>query len=89
MPDVQFEMKKTHYLHSTNYGGWMFVLEGAEPQLMFGSWHEVRQIGLRSGHYRSVIDGVLHATMLDFSYARNLVFYSEQDPSSVMFSVHS
>jgi len=66
----------------------MCVLEGDEPQLMFGTWHEVRQIGLRSKHYGSVIDGVHHATMLDFSYARNLVFYSEQNPSSTMFSVH-
>jgi len=60
------------------------VVEGEEPQLMFGSWHEVRQIGIRSGRYHSVVGGVHRATTLDFDYARNLVFYSERD----LFSVH-
>lgn len=64
---------------------WMCVVEGEEPQLMFGSWHEVRQIGVRSGHYRSVVDGVHRATMLDFDYASNTVFYSERN----LFSIHS
>jgi len=63
----------------------MAVLKGEEPQLVFGSSHDVRQIGLRSGHYRSVIDGELRATMLDFDYARDLIFYSEQN----LFSIHS
>jgi len=58
---------------------------GEEPQLIFGSWHEVRQIGVRSGHYRSVVGGMHRATRLDFDYARNLIFYSERN----LFSVHS
>jgi len=58
---------------------WMAVLEGDEPQLMFGSWHDIRQIGLRSGHYRSVISGVHRAAMLDFDHARDLIFYSERN----------
>ena len=61
------------------------MVEGEEPRLIFGSWHEVRQIGVRSGHYRSVISGALRVTMLDFDYARNLIFYSERN----LFSVHS
>ena len=66
---------------------WMCVclLEGEEPQLIFGSWHEIRQIGVRSGHYRLVVGGMHRAVMLDFDYARNLIFYSERN----LFSVHS
>ena len=61
------------------------VLEGEEPQLIFGSGHEIRQIGVRSGHYRSVISGMHRAVMLDFDYARNLIFYSERN----LFSVYA
>jgi len=63
----------------------MHVIEGDEPQLLFGSWHEIRKIGIRSGHYRSVVGGVHRAAMVDFDYARDLVFYSERD----LFSIHS
>lgn len=52
-------------------------VKGHEPILLFANRHDLREIHLHSGQYRSVVEKLHSAIALEYDYRDNYIYWSD------------
>jgi len=64
----------------------LLFVSGSEPFILFANRHDVREIKVRSGHYRPIIEGLRSVRAIDYNIRDNVLYWS--DAANILRSVH-